>query len=82
MFTNNLHLLIKLSEAVTNPAGSKTGRESFRFIWLLNSLVVVIYTSSTIIGRFYIVTRVMEELETVDFILSALSARDEMVDFQ
>jgi len=53
------------------PLVYKTGRESFRFIRLLNSLVVVIYTSSTIVGRFYIMAMTMEKLEIVEFIFTA-----------
>jgi hypothetical protein len=45
-------------------------------------LVVVIYTSSPLMGRFYIMTMTMKELEVLEFILTALRAGDFMVDFQ
>jgi hypothetical protein len=64
------------------PLVFKTGRESFQFIQLLNSLVVVIDTLSAIFGRFYIVAVAMEKLEVGEFIFSALGTGKNMVDFR
>jgi hypothetical protein len=63
-----------------SPLLSKTGRESFRFIRLLESLVVVIYTS--ILSGFGVVAMTMEQLQILEIILAAFRAGNDMVDFQ